>query len=227
MKIMKNHDTWGKLRSEKLKMRRDARVTRRCLWAIDEFFLWMELFQEDKWGECATVKKFDVRGALHYAQKGVGNATARGRSRASHSVRSIYRRRRYCEKQHGGNGRIRSDENITSARSCECGYRCPSGMAGHSPATTIVYRVIKPARGRQQSCRKCRCARFFLVVDALRTETALSDINLAHSATVARHRLSDLGKIREFFTYDLAMICLILTIMPSYFYRLQEYANTR
>lgn len=99
----------------------------------------------------------------------------------------------------GGTERIRTDENITSARSCECGYHCPSGMAGHSPATTIVYRVIKPARGCQQSCRKRRCARFFHVVDALRTETALSDINLAHSATFARHRLSDLGKMRIFY----------------------------
>lgn len=203
-KIMKNLKSWHVRKIMQREIEDATRCARhahhRYLREIDELSLWMELFQEDKWEECATVKKFDVDWVLHYARKGMGNAAARGGSRASHSGRSIYRRRRYRVEQHGGNGRIRSGEN-NAARSCECGYRCPSGMAGHSPATTIVYRVIKPARGRQQSCRKRRCARFFHVVDALRTETAFSDALLisAHSATVARHRLSDSGKMRIFY----------------------------
>lgn len=128
----------------------------------------------------------------------VGNAVAR--SRASHSGRSIYRGRRYREEQHVETAHSRSGENnIGSIRGfvCECDYRCP-WRAGHSPDD---YRTesLSPARGRQQSCRKRRCARFFCV-SLMLSERRRSDRS-QRIPLVARYRLSDSGKCGFFFFY--------------------------
>lgn len=141
------------------KIQRDARYTHLEMkdWQIDQR---IRDFPKNEWEVCGELKKFDVE-EKHFAlcTRGVENAAAR--VRASHSRRSIYRRR---VKQH------MEMETAHSLARANVVIVAPGVRVTH--LTTIESLRL---RGRQQSCRKRRGAHFFCVGDALRIETDAFD----------------------------------------------------